>query len=155
MTSLVQTFKALLQEDITNGLVPALQRDNETFLHEFQRTYQSLTSTHKLMEQLCRRCGDLSAQVEEDQLEVKNTLCSIIKMLQYTNPEDFLGAPSVETPRRLNTFQQHTMPGKELSLHVHGLLAQLEHPHPSESGPVTRTQYEEALCCPHRNWVWF
>ena len=51
----MQTFKALVVEDIINGLVPALQRGNEAFVHEFLRTYQGLTSTHKLLEQLCRR----------------------------------------------------------------------------------------------------
>ncbi|MBZ3880515.1 Ataxin-7 [Sciurus carolinensis] len=61
-------------------------------------------------------------------VQLWKVLCSIIQTLLCTHPEDFLGVPGLNTQRSLNTFLQLTMPGMELSLQVHGLLAQMEDP---------------------------
>ncbi|XP_053551523.1 ral guanine nucleotide dissociation stimulator isoform X3 [Bombina bombina] len=133
-TCKVRTIKAGTLEKLVEYLVSAFKGNDSTYVTIFLCTYRAFATTKQVLDLLLNRFGRLHPQLNgehshnsiDDQLELKNTISSILGAWLDQYSEDFRHAPDYTCLKQLISYVRHNIPGSDMERRARNLLAQFQ-----------------------------
>ncbi|XP_072908905.1 ral guanine nucleotide dissociation stimulator-like isoform X5 [Hemitrygon akajei] len=128
-TCKVRTIKAGTLEKLVEYLVSAFKGNDSTYVTIFLCTYRAFASTKQVLDLLLNRYGnlhqmngDVSKLTQDDRVELKNTISSILGAWLDQYSEDFRKPPDYSCLKHLYSYIHQMFPGSDLQRRAHVLL---------------------------------